>query len=87
MHSIDSLITRALYLGKKKLSDEILRFCHNHEIRVDLDDIPGATAPATGDLRGAAVLHLLVVAEATAGPLDIVMAVVILLMLMGMFWN
>lgn len=74
-------------LLRRKLSDEILRFHHNHEIRLDLDDIPGATAPERGDLHGAAVLHLLVVAEATAGPLDIVMAAVILLMLMGMFWN
>lgn len=49
--------------------------------------VPGVTAPETRDLPGAAVLHLLVVVQATAGPLHIVMAVVILLTLMGMFWN
>ncbi|OWM89632.1 hypothetical protein CDL15_Pgr024380 [Punica granatum] len=43
------------------------------------DNIPGVTALVTGDLHGAAVLPHHVVAEATAGPLHIIIAAVILL--------
>lgn len=49
--------------------------------------MPGVTVPLRGDLGGTVVLPLLVVAEAIAGPHHTIMAAVILLMLIGMFWT
>lgn len=51
------------------------------------DVMPGVTVPLIGNFGGTVVLPLLVVAEATAGPHRTIMAAVILLMLIGMFWT